>query len=171
MRLLVFLLVVLAGNWVSFAIVTRPALNEREGLGLRQRELDEAIQSRRGEAGRWRRLGHIVELARGVMRHVPSGNKSSLSDLRAALLDAEQGLPLQRISLEFHPESKPSTGFLGFRIVVSERGDFASLRTYLERVSQLGMPIAPVEMSLVEDRASSNSLRLNVTWYYLLPEE
>jgi len=171
MRLLVFLMVVLAGNWLSFVLATRPALNEREGLGLRQRELDEAIASRRREAGQWRRLENIVELAQDVLRHVPSRDKDSLSDLRTALLDAEQGLPLQRVSLEFHPESKPPAGYRGFRVVVSERGDLASLRTYLERVSLLGVPMAPVEMSLVEDRTGSNSLRLSAIWRYLVPEE
>jgi len=170
MRLIGFLLLVIGGNGVSFALLTLPALAEKQELEARRGELDQAIAKGRNEVARWRKLADVVELARPVVDPVPPWEGASLSGLRAAFVGAERGLPLQRLTLEFEPESKSPPGLEAFRVHVSERGDFGSLRKYLERLTRLRAPMATRSLSVIRDGTVAESFRLNATWYYLCPE-
>ena len=170
MRLLVLLAALAAGNLLGYLILTRPAVIEQEDLAQRLRALEEESRGLALEASRWEELAGLVELADSVLRASASGEGADLSILREALLEAEEGLSLRRGVVEFRPEEHAPAGFRGYRVHVTQSGDFRALHAYLDRVSHVGVPLAPVELSLVEGPKGESRLLLDVTWLTLWPE-
>lgn len=172
MRKLLFLSI-LATNLVAFALLTYPAYRELAAHEERAASLDRHLKEKAGEAARWEETRRSTELARVELDRLFGGEGRFFSRLRAALLEAEQGLNLRRGTVEYRPETSAPQGFRGYRIRTSLRGDFYSLYTYLERIAGLRAPLAPLEMTLVEEssRGEEQKLLLNLTWLALWPEE
>jgi Tfp pilus assembly protein PilO len=171
MRLVVSLIFLILVNGAAYVFSTRPTSAELERLELRQRELDGVLAVEEETAAGWSRLVELVETAQSVLEPLPSAESSAQSGLRRAFLEAEKGLGLRRDTLEFRPEKQAPSGFGGVRIRVIEAGHFADLVTYLNRISHLKVPLALVEMSLVEAARGSAPLLLTVTFSALWPEE
>jgi Tfp pilus assembly protein PilO len=174
MRLVVSLIFLILVNGAAYVFSTRPTSAELERLELRQRELDGVLAVEEETAAKWSQLVELVETAQSVLEPLPSAESSAQSGLRRAFLEAEKGLGLRRDTLEFRPEKQAPSGFGGVRIRVIEAGHFAhfaDLVTYLNRISHLKVPLALVEMSLVEAARGSAPLLLTVTFSALWPEE
>jgi hypothetical protein len=171
MRLLLSLVVLALVNGGTYVLLTQPASNELERLGERQQELDGVLAVEEKTAAKWNRLAELVETAESVLEPLRSGESSAQSSLRQAFLEAEEGLELRRDALEFRPETRLPRGFGGVRIRVMEAGRFADLVSYLSRISQLKIPMAPVEMSLAKSATGPAPLLLSVTLSALWPEE
>lgn len=131
----------------------------------RRQALDEVSRLRRAAANQ-----EQEQSRRAVERHVLSlydshfGSPetrvdvaSSLGELRANLVLAEDGVALQRETLEFRDTDR---GRVNVRAQL--RGRFDSLWTYLSQLEARRHPLAIQELSIRADR--SGTLQLNVTW-------
>lgn len=165
MRLAVALLVLVGGNLIGYVFWTRPALEERGRLESRRKELIDAVAENSEALSKWRRLEELVALAAGRLEPM------DLARLRKAFLEAEEGLPLERDSLDLHPDGRVREQLQGVRIRVTQRGDYGSLVTYLRRLSGIMAPLAPLEMSLGPSTRDPASLTLSATWLALWPVE
>ncbi len=171
MRQILLLAALVVVNSLGYSLMTRPALSERTRLEQELREQDEEVGAGNRQAARWAQLQRVVGQAQAVLEPWQSPAEGDFSVLRSAILDAERGLALSRSAVEFRPESQVATGFRGVRVEAIEKGDFISLWIFLDRVSQWNGPLAPVELTLVEESGEVGLARLTVTWIGLWPEE
>ncbi len=170
MRHLLVLVALVAINGFGYLLWTRPLVEGRARLGIELAERGEELQVAESHAHRWTELERVVGEAQTVLEPWHEPAEGDFSPLRTAILDAERGLSLTRGSVEFRPESQVAAGFRGVRVKATEIGDFFSLWAFLERVSQWNAPLAPVELTLVEDRSGVGLAKLTVTWVGLWPE-
>jgi hypothetical protein len=83
--------------------------------------------------------------------------------LRDRLIGVERGLALDRLSLDFRPDTNPSAGAGRGKIQASLSGSFDALYEYLRRVEALRLPLRPDEIGLRPD-SGSESVLLSVSW-------
>ena len=172
MKGLVIVLALVVGNLLGHFFWTKPMLEERETFETLRRELEESSVEQSAVLVKWRRLEELLELAETSLEPIHSrGDSSEFALLRDAFLEAERGLPLERGELYLRPVPRVPEGFHGVRVHVTAMGDFDSLLRYLNRVSLLKAPIAPVEISLVEKPTEYAPLLLSATWLAIWPEE
>jgi Tfp pilus assembly protein PilO len=171
MKLFLLFLLLVFVNSATYVFSTRPITNELERLEVRQRELDKVLAAEETTAVELSRLAELVETAQSAVGPILSAESSAQSLLRKAFLEAEKGLGLRRDTLEFRPEKQLQSGFGGVRIRVIEAGRFADVVTYLHRISHLSVPMALVEMSMVEAAKGPAPLLLTATFSALWPEE
>jgi hypothetical protein len=170
----IFVVLLLAvGNLIGHAFWTRPLLGERRSAESRRDELEEHLEAQRAEYGQWQRLEKLLERVEPLLdtSNRLDGGSPEFARLRNGFLEAEKGLRLLRGSLDLRPADRAPQGFRGVRIHMTAAGDFENLVRYLDRVSRVRAPIAPIEISLVENRLDQAPLSLNATWYALWPEE
>jgi len=163
------LVALVAINAFGYLWWTRPMVEGRARLAIVLAERDEELRSAESHAHRWTELERVVGEAQTILEPWHEPPEGDFSPLRAAILDAESGLSLTRGAVEFRPESQVEAGFRGVRVKATEIGDFFSLWTFLERVSKLNAPLAPMELNLVEDRSGVGLAKLTVTWIGLWP--
>lgn len=86
--------------------------------------------------------------------------------LRDALIAAERGLDVDRISLDFRPAASPAPGFGGGGVSANLRGSFPALQEYLGRVEALHLPLAPEELSMRPEEAGRAllTIRWRAVW-------
>ncbi|MFQ5790913.1 MAG: hypothetical protein ACE5JI_10610, partial [Acidobacteriota bacterium] len=166
LRALVFF-ALLAGNAFALAFFTLPSLRAEEKLEAERQELSQTLDARRAEAEQYEALQRLLEVAEDVLQPQPSAGDHPLSDIRSRLLEAEEGLGLERISMDLRPESAAPAGHRGFRIRLSHRGEFSRIYEYLHRLSRLKLPLAPVEMTLAKESGLSPRLLLKSQWLVL----
>lgn len=141
MRVILFLLTLVASVALLFGL---RRLEAERGELLRQRgELSDKA-ARESEADEHERQRTLV-LDR--VRDLPGGSLD-LAEVRELLIGAERGLDVDRISLDFRPESNLPEGVLGGAINASLVGSFDAVYEYLERVEALRLPLTAGEMSL-----------------------
>ena len=173
MKGLVLVLLLAVGNLIGHASWTRPLLEERETLESLRDELEGRLADQKAEYWKWQRLEKLLELvdpALDTTTHI-GRDSSAFARLRNAFLEAERGLLLQRGVLDLRPAVRAPQGFRGVRVHVAAAGDFKNLVSYLDRLSRIKAPIAPAEISLVENKMERPPLLLNATWFALWPEE
>lgn len=172
MKGLVIVLALVVGNLCGYLLGTKPMLEERETLEFSRKVSEERSLAQSAALMRWRRLEELLKLAETSLEPIHTrGDSSEFALLRDAFLEAERGLPLERGELVLRPVQRVPEGFRGVRVHVSAMGDFESLLRYLNRVSSLKAPIAPVEIRLVERQADDAPLLLSATWLAMWPEE
>ena len=164
------LVTLVAINAFGYLLRTRPTVEGRARLAIELAERGEELRVVKSRAHRWTELERIVGEAQTVLEPWHEPVEGDFFPLRTAILDAERGLSLTRGMVEFRPESQVAAGFRGVRVKATEIGDFFSLWAFLERVSQWNAPLAPVELTLVEDRSGVGLAKLTVTWIGLWPE-
>jgi hypothetical protein len=170
----IFVVLLLAvANLIGHAFWTRPLLEERQSVESRRDEAEEHLEAQRAEYARWQRLEDLLEHVEPLLdtsNHLDGGS-SEFVRLRNAFLEAERGLRLLRGSLDLRPADRAPQGFRGVRIQVSAAGDFKNIVRYLDRVSRVRAPIAPIEISLAENKLEQAPLSLTATWFALWPKE
>ncbi len=171
MRVIVVLLMLLLGNALIYTFRTRSAARESVWLESRTQELDDALARQEVQTTRWNELGRLVKEATPVLEPLSAEEGTSFDRLREALLDAEKGLGLRRGALELRPTDRIPVGYRGVRIRVVEEGDYRGLYRYLDRLSRIKAPIAPIETTLSKSRGEDSSLQLTTIWLALWPEE
>ena len=145
------------------------AARTRADLELLTREKAElearfsGIESSREEK---RALQSLVEAYRVQAAEDSEAAELGIAGLRDTLLRAEQGLGLERLSLEFRPESDLSGALTGSRVQASLRGSFQAIYWYLARLESMRLPLAPAELTLREEALDVVSLssRWTAAW-------
>ncbi len=172
MKGLVIVLALVAGNLCGYLLGTKPMLEERETLESSRKVLEESSVAQSALFMKWRRLEELLKLAETSLEPIHTrGDSSQFALLRDAFLEAERGLPIERGELVLRPVQRVPEGFRGVRVHLTATGDFESLLRYLNRVSLLKAPIAPIEITLVEKQKDDAPLVLSGTWLAMWPEE
>lgn len=144
MKTLAFALAMVSSGALLFGL--RDLEVDRAELLRERSELREAA-AREGEAiENDRERERLLERARDL-----PGGVLELAVLRELLIGAERGLEIDRISLDFRPESNLPDGGVGGGIAASLVGSFGAVYEYLERVERLRLPLVAAEMSLRPD--------------------
>ena len=81
--------------------------------------------------------------------------------LRDVLVEAEQGLSIDRLSLDFRPQEQLPSEFGGSRVHASLRGRFDAIYDYLQRIEAMFLPLSPENITL---RGDASSVTLTVQW-------
>lgn len=161
MRLLALLVLVLANLGLRFS--TRDLREERAELQAELTARTDALavgrERARAEASSKALVGRFED---GLSR-MESG-PVTISLLRESLLEAESGLELDRLSLDFRPLTSggASIASSGSRIQLSSRGPFHALAAYLGRIEESGLPLAAEELRL--RRESDGRVTLDARW-------
>jgi hypothetical protein len=158
-------------NALIYVTWTRSGVRESIGLESRVQELDDALARQEVETTRWAELRRLVKEAEPVLEPMSGEKGTVFARLREAFLDAEKGLGLRRGALELRPADRIPVGYRGVRIRVVEEGDFRSLYRYLDRLSRIKAPVAPIETTLTESREGESSLQMTTIWLALWPKE
>ena len=81
--------------------------------------------------------------------------------LRDVLVQAEQGLSIDRLSLEFRPEERLAAELGGSSVHASLRGRFEAIYDYLERLESMSLPLSPRNLAL---RGDPSGVTLTIQW-------
>ena len=132
------------------------ASSERAALvdvaSSRLREADQArVSSERRHA-----LDALIAKAR-----TKTADPRDIGALRDVLVQAEQGLSIDRLSLEFRPEERLPTELGGSSVHASLRGRFEAIYDYLERLESMTLPLSPRTLAL---RGDPSSVTLTIQW-------
>jgi hypothetical protein len=171
MRALALLLLLVLGNALIYALWTRPVARESVALESRLQVLDDALAHQERETTRWTELERLVEKTESVLEPLSADEGTSFAGLREAFLGAEKGLRLRRRALELRPADRIPVGYRGVRIRVVEEGDYRDLYKFLDRLSGIKAPVAPIESTLSRSGEGESSLQLTTIWLALWPEE
>jgi hypothetical protein len=154
------------------AIVLLLVLDVALYSGLRQRAREKADLERRREelaARRESRIGmgekgrRIQALLRAGSEAIDRSRRSlDIAEMRDLLLGAEQGLAIDRFSLDFRPEKGAAKGMEGGRVGAGLGGSFPAIFAYLARVENLRLPLAPSTLSM--RREDFGRVVLSVEW-------
>ena len=155
-RLVLYVLGLAFVNAALF-VAERALVREEEKVERRLSQLGDAIEAQRRLSERTHRLDELLSLAGPRVPTAPLG----IATLRKLLGTAERGLSLERISLEFRPESGLPEGIVGSQIQVSAKGALQDVYTYLGRVEALHLPLATRTFSL---RPDGERLELGLRW-------
>lgn len=156
MRILSWVLVTLfLGNAALFALrhtlsEQRVELVERASAQSRKKSDERALQQRD------RAVGGLVTKARERSRA-----PRDIGELRDILLSAEQGLGIERLSLDFRPDERIPAGLGGSRVDTSLQGPYDAIYQYLERIEAMFLPLSPENLTL---RGDGSRVTLDVQW-------
>jgi hypothetical protein len=120
-------------------------LERSELLGRLSELRDHAARDDRAAESR-RKRDELVER----MRQIPGG-ALDLAAVRELLIASERGLDVDRISLDFRPESSLPEGRVGGAIDANLVGSFDAVYEYLRRVEMLRLPLSAGEYTLRGD--------------------
>lgn len=133
---------------------------EQEGLRERAAEQETASELGASEEKRHRALATLIERAR--VHGLP--HRLGVGAIRDLLIDAQRGLSIDRLSLEFRPAEDTVAGQDGSQISAFLAGSFEGLFDYLARIESLKLPLTPRGLSLQQDSAAGGGLGLNIRW-------
>lgn len=156
MRRIGLALVALAIVNASLVGLRRSASAERDRLVETAADLTERAEDARVSSERRRETDALVARARAYTE-----DPRDIGALRDALVGAEKGLAIDRLSLEFRPEEKLPSELGGSRVVVSLRGRFDAAYDYLQRIEAMFIPLALDSLVL---RGDAESVTLTVHW-------
>ena len=156
MRTMTIVVVGLALANAALVILRQSASTERAALvdvaSTLSREADQARLS----TERRRELDALVVKARSYTE-----DPRDIGALRDVLVEAEHGLSIDRLSLDFRPEEQLPSEFGGSRVHASLRGRFEAIYDYLERIEAMFLPLSPENFTL---RGDGSSVTLTVQW-------
>ena len=141
----------------ALVILRHSASSERAALVDAASTLAREADQARLSTERTRELDALVAKARSKTV-VPR----DIGALRDVLVKAEQGLSIDRLSLEFRPEEQQLPAeFGGSRVHASLRGRFEAIYDYLERLESMFLPLSPENLAL---RGDPSSVTLTIQW-------
>ena len=164
MRLLVAALAALLLLNVTMASMRRSFTRELAVLESRHSERAKAAERTAKEMAREGVRRELIARARakGLPRHL------GLGAVRDLLIGAEQGLGINRLSLEFRPLQASGFPSNGSQVSATLGGSFEGLFDYLDRIESLRLPLAPQELSFQRDVIGA--LELTIRWTALWSE-
>ena len=140
----------------GLVVLRQSASTERAALvdaaSTQLREDDQA----RVSSERRRALDALIAQAR-----TKTVDPRDIGALRHVLVQAEQGLAIDRLSLEFRPEDRLAAEFGGSSVHASLRGRFEAIYDYLERLESMFLPLSPENLAL---RGDPSSVTLTIQW-------
>ena len=146
--------------WVEGRSVSR----ELAGLKKQFAERSEQALRERASSRERQRFEKLVELAHDRTLAETLG----IAPLRNLLIEAERGLAVERLALDFHSAARHPAGLDGNRINASYRGSLDGLFGYLDRVEAAHLPLTTETFSLRSDGGSSR-MTLTIRWLALWP--
>lgn len=154
----VLLVAVLVAANVVLGRARRNLVQEGSELRAEASELEERARGDRDRRERERGLLELGRRAAGLGLDETVG----IARLRERLLQAEEGLALERLSLDFRQDDAARGGLRGLRLTGSFVAKYRSLRDYLGRVEAMKLPLVPEEMTFRPD--GDGRTRLSVRW-------
>ena len=140
----------------ALVILRQSASSERAALVDAASTLSREADQARLSSERRRELDTLVVKA-GSYTEDPR----DIGALRDVLVEAEHGLSIDRLSLDFRPEERLPSEFGGSRVHASLRGRFEAIYDYLERIEAMFLPLSPENFTL---RGDGTSVTLTVQW-------
>lgn len=141
----------------ALVILRQSASSERAALVDAASTLAREADQARLSTERTRELDALVAKARSK-----TVGPRDIGALRDVLVKAEQGLSIDRLSLEFRPEEQQLPAeFGGSRVHASLRGRFEAIYDYLERLESMFLPLSPENLAL---RGDPSSVTLTIQW-------
>jgi hypothetical protein len=135
----------------------------RQSASSERRELVDAASTQSLEADqardsleRRRALDALIAQAR-----TKTVDPRDIGALRDVLVQAEQGLSIDRLSLEFRPEDRLPAAFGGSSVHASLRRRFEAIYDYLERLESMFLPLSPRTLAL---RGDLSNVTLTIHW-------
>ena len=140
----------------ALVILCQSASGERAALVDAASTLSRKADQARLSTERRRELDALVVKARSYTE-----DPRDIGAVRDVLVEAEHGLSIDRLSLDFRPEEQLPSEFGGSRVHASLRGRFEAVYDYLERIEAMFLPLSPANLTLQGD---SSSVTLTVQW-------
>ncbi len=140
----------------ALVILRQSASTERAALVDAASTLSREADQARLSTERRRELDALVAKARSYTE-----DPRDIGALRDVLVEAEHGLSIDRLSLDFRPEEQLPSEFGGSRVHASLRGRFEAIYDYLERIEAMFLPLSPEKFTL---RGDGSSVTLTVQW-------
>ena len=140
----------------ALVILRESASTKRAALADVASTLSREADQARLSTERRRELDALVAKARSFTEA-----PRDIGALRDVLVEAEQGLSIDRLSLDFRPEEQLPSEFGGSRVHASLRGRFVAIYDYLERIEAMFLPLSPENLTL---RGDASSVTLTVQW-------
>ncbi len=140
----------------ALVILRQSASSERAALVDASSTLSREADQARLSTERRRELDALVVKARSYTE-----DPRDIGALRDVLVEAEHGLSIDRLSLDFRPEEHLPSEFGGSRVHASLRGRFEAIYDYLERIEAMFLPLSPENFML---RGDGSSVTLTVQW-------
>ncbi len=140
----------------ALVILRQSASTERAALVDAASTLSREADQARLSTERRRELDALVVKARSYTE-----DPRDIGALRDVLVEAEHGLSIDRLSLDFRPEEQLPSEFGGSRVHASLRGRFEAIYDYLERIEAMFLPLSPENFTL---RGDGSSVTLTVQW-------
>ena len=155
MRTVTVVALLLLAN-AGLVVLRRSASSQRAALvDAASTQLREADQARVSNERR-RALDALIAQARSQ-----TVDPRDIGALRDVLVRAEQGLSIDRLSLEFRPEERLPAEFGGSSVHASLRGRFEAIYDYLERLELMFLPLSPGNLAL---RGDPSGVTLTIQW-------
>ncbi|TDI41640.1 MAG: hypothetical protein E2P02_14465 [Acidobacteria bacterium] len=164
MKAMVVAWVVLVAVNSALWVEGRSVSQELAELKKQFAEGSEQVLRERALSRERQRFEKLVELSRDRMLAAPLG----IAPLRNLLIEAERGLAVERLTLDFHSAARLPAGLDGNRINASYRGSLDGLFGYLDRVEAAHLPLMTQTFSLRSDGAGSR-MTLAIRWLALWP--
>ncbi len=156
MRAMTIVVVGLVLANAALVILRQSASSERAALVDASSTLSREADQARLSTERRRELDALVVKARSYTE-----DPRDIGALRDVLVEAEHGLSIDRLSLDFRPEEQLPPEFGGSRVHASLRGRFEAIYDYLERIEAMFLPLSPENFML---RGDGSSVTLTVQW-------
>jgi len=156
MRAMTIAVVALVLVNAAIAILRQSASTDRAALVDAASTLSRQADDYRFSTERRRELDLLVAKARSYTE-----DTRDIGAFRDVLVGAEQGLSIDRLSLEFRPEEQLPPEFGGSRVHASLRGRFVAIYDYLERLEAMFLPLSTENLTL---RGDASSVTLTVQW-------
>ncbi len=155
MRTVTVVALLLLAN-AGLVVLRRSASSQRAALvDAASTQLREADQARVSNERR-RALDALIAKARSQ-----TVDPRDIGALRDVLVRAEQGLSIDRLSLEFRPQERLPAEFGGSSVHASLRGRFEAIYDYLERLELMFLPLSPGNLTL---RGDPSGVTLTIQW-------
>ncbi len=150
--------------WVESRSVSR----EQAELKKQFAESSEQVERERASSSERQRFETLKALAHDKIPVEPLG----VAPLRDLLIEAERGLAVERLALDFRSAARLPAGLGGNRIDASFQGSIDGLFGYLDRVEAMRLPISTETFSLRCDGpglSPGSRMTIAIRWLALWP--
>ena len=150
--------------WVE----SRSVSQEKAELSHQLSESSEQVERERASSSERQRFEKLKALAHDKIPVEPLG----VAPLRDLLIEAERGLAVERLALDFRSAARLPAGLDGNRINASFQGSLDGLFGYLDRVEAMHLPLLTETFSLRSDgpgTSPGSRITIAIRWLALWP--
>ena len=156
--------------WLALVAVNGALWVESHSVSRDQAELSallagssEQVERERASLSKRQRFDKLKALA-----HDKTAEPLGIAALRDLLIEAERGLAVERLALDFRSAARLPAGLDGNRINASFQGSLGGLFGYLDRVEAMHLPLSTETFSLRSDGPGS-TITIAIRWLALWP--